>query len=153
MVPIDVPSLRARREDIPDLAQHFFKRLAATYGKPPQALTARALEVLGRYDWPGNIRELENLTERLVVVCDAPEIDSEDLPLDLSMAADLAREIDPRESHASAMATFEKSYLRRVLQQNGWKRRPAAEQLGIGYSTLKGKLRAYSLGNESDDDS
>ena len=69
------------------------------------------------------------------------------------MAADLAREIDPRESHASAMATFEKSYLRRVLQQNGWKRRPAAEQLGIGYLTLKGKLRAYSLGNESDDDS
>ena len=152
VVPIEVPSLRSRREDIADLTQHFFKRLAATYGKPPQKFTPRALEVLGRYDWPGNIRELENLIERLVVVCDATEIDAEDIPLDVSMAADLAREVDPKESHASAMASFEKGYLRRVLQQNGWKRRPAAEQLGIGYSTLKGKLRAYSLGNDAEDE-
>jgi DNA-binding NtrC family response regulator len=145
VVPIELPPLRARREDIPDLARYFLGRFAAIYGRSPQALTEAALEVLTRYSWPGNIRELENLMERLVVVCDAQEIDPNDLPLDFSVVADLTREVDSSASFTSAVASFEKAYLRKVLRQNNWHRRRAAEQLGIGYSTLKSKLKAYGL--------
>jgi DNA-binding NtrC family response regulator len=152
IIPIELPPLRARREDIPELARHFLARFASAYGRPPQTLTDAALDVLARYSWPGNIRELENLIERLAVICDATVIDTADLPLDLSVAADLARERPAEGSFATVVAAFEKSYLRKVLQQNGWHRRRAAEQLGIGYSTLKAKLRAYGLTPSDPDD-
>ncbi len=152
VVPIEIPPLRDRREDIRDLAQHFLARFAAAYGRPPQSLSEGAYVVLERYGWPGNIRELENLIERLVVICDAPVIDEAELPLDLSVGAGLAKEAEQESNYAAAMAAFERGYLRRVLAQNGWNRRRAAEQLGIGYSTLKAKLRLYGLAPDGDDD-
>src|SRR5262249_14135018 len=145
VVPIELPPLRARREDVPELARHFLSHFAASYGRPPQTLTNSAIDGRTRYSWPGNIRELENLVERLVVVCDGQVIDATDLPLDFSVVADLAREVERESNFTAAVASFEKGYLRKVLQQNGWNRRRAAEQLGIGYSTLKAKLRAYGL--------
>jgi DNA-binding NtrC family response regulator len=145
VVPIELPPLRNRREDIADLARYFLQRFSATYGQPLQTLSNAAIEVLTRYSWPGNVRELENLMQRLVVVCDSQVIDVNDLPLDFSVVADLSREVEREASFAAAVAAFEKSYLRRVLRQNGWHRRRAAEQLGIGYSTLKAKLKAYGL--------
>ncbi|HUL60417.1 MAG TPA: sigma-54 dependent transcriptional regulator [Anaeromyxobacteraceae bacterium] len=152
VVPVEIPPLRERRDDIRDLAQHFLARFATAYGRPPQALSDGALAVLERYHWPGNIRELENLIERLVVICDAPVIDEAELPLDLSVGAGLAKEAEQESNYAAAMAAFERGYLRRVLAQNGWNRRRAAEQLGIGYSTLKAKLRLHGLAPEGDDD-
>ncbi len=152
VVPIELPPLRARREDIRDLAQHFLSRFAAAYGRPTQTLTDAAVSMLEHYAWPGNIRELENLIERLVVVCDEPVIDESLLPLDLSVSTGLAREAEKESNYAAAMAAFEKGYLRRVLAQCGWNRRKAAEQLGIGYSTLKTKLRLHDLTPAGDDD-
>jgi DNA-binding NtrC family response regulator len=152
VVPIELPPLRDRREDIRDLAQHFLSRFAAAYGRQTQTLSEGAVTVLERYDWPGNIRELENLIERLVVVCDAPTIDESELPLDLSVGAGLTKEAERESNYAAAMAAFERGYLRRVLAQAGWNRRRAAEQLGIGYSTLKAKLRLHGLAPEGDDD-
>jgi DNA-binding NtrC family response regulator len=154
VVPIELPPLRARREDIRDLAHHFLQRFAAAYGRPTQQLTDGAVSMLEQHAWPGNIRELENLVERLVVVCDAPVVDESLLPLDLSVSAGLKEEAEKESNFAAAMAAFEKGYLRRVLAQAGWNRRRAAEQLGIGYSTLKTKLRHYGLtpAGEADDD-
>ncbi len=152
VVPIELPPLRAHREDIPDLARHFLMRFAASYGRPLQALTESAIDVMTRYSWPGNIRELENLIERLVVVCDAQVVDANDLPLDFSFVADLSREVERQSNFVAAVASFEKGYLRKVLQQNGWHRRRTAEQLGIGYSTLKAKLKVYGLTRGDDDE-
>jgi DNA-binding NtrC family response regulator len=154
VVPIELPPLRARREDIRDLAHHFLQRFSATYGRPTQQLTDGAVAMLEQHAWPGNIRELENLVERLVVVCDAPVVDESMLPLDLSVSAGLKEEAEKESNFAAAMAAFEKGYLRRVLAQAGWNRRKASEQLGIGYSTLKTKLRHYGLtpAGEADDD-
>ncbi len=154
VVPIVIPPLRERREDIRDLAQHFLSRYAAAYGRQAQALTDDAVAVLEHHSWPGNIRELENLVERLAVVCDDPVIDESLLPLDLSVSAGLAQEAEKESNFSAAMAAFEKGYLRRVLSQCGWNRRRAAERLGIGYSTLKTKLRLYGLtpaGDAEDD--
>ncbi len=156
VVPIELPPLRARREDIRDLAHFFLTKFAAAYGRPPQTLTEGAFQLLEHHTWPGNIRELENLIERLVVVCDASVIDESLLPLDISVTAGLAKEAEKEANHTAAMAAFEKGYLRRVLAQCGWNRRRASEQLGIGYSTLKTKLRLYGLspldGTEAPDD-
>jgi DNA-binding NtrC family response regulator len=152
VVPIELPPLRARREDIPELAKNFLARFAAAYGRTPPTLTDAAIELLVRHAWPGNIRELENLMERMVVVCDAPTIDANDLPLELSLQADLEQVAERESTFAAAVGSFEKSYLRKMLKQNGWNRRRAADQLGIGYSTLKAKLKAHGLTPEGEED-
>jgi DNA-binding NtrC family response regulator len=154
VVPIELPPLRDRREDIRDLALHFLHRYAAAYGRPTQTLTEPAIHMLEHHAWPGNIRELENLIERLVVVCDDAVVDESVLPLDLTVGAGLSREAEKESNFAAATAAFEKGYLRRILAQCGWNRRRAAEQLGIGYSTLKAKLRLHGLTpqGEADDD-
>jgi DNA-binding NtrC family response regulator len=152
VVPIELPPLRDRREDTRELAEHFLARFGAAYGRHVQTLSEGAATILERYGWPGNIRELENLIERLVVICDQPVIDESDLPLELSVDAGLSKEAERESNYAAAMAAFERGYLRRVLAQNAWNRRRAAEQLGIGYSTLKAKLRLHGLAPEGDDD-
>ena len=156
VVPIELPPLRARREDVRELAQHFLARFAAAYGRPQQTLTDDAVSLLQSYSWPGNIRELENLVERLVVVCDSPVVDEADLPLEIAVNAGLAREAERESTFNAAMSAFEKGYLRKMLAQVGWNRRRAAEQLGMGYSTLKTKLKLHGIGrgheNDADDE-
>ncbi|HEU4384245.1 MAG TPA: sigma-54 dependent transcriptional regulator [Anaeromyxobacteraceae bacterium] len=152
VVPVVLPPLRDRREDIRELALHFLHRYAGAYGRPPQTLTDPAIHLLEHHGWPGNIRELENLIERLVVVCDDPVVDESMLPLDLTVGAGLAREAEKESNFAAATAAFERGYLRRVLAQCGWNRRRAADQLGIGYSTLKAKLRLHGLTPQGEPD-
>ena len=152
VVPIELPPLRSRREDIRELAEHFVTRFAAAYGRPPQTLTDGAVALLQRYGWPGNIRELGNLVERLVVVCDAPVVDETELPLEIAVNAGLAREAERESTFNAAMSVFEKGYLRKVLAQMGWNRRRAAERLGIGYSTLKAKLKLHGIGPAVEDE-
>ena len=152
VVPIEVPPLRERREDIPELAQHFLSRFATQHGRPLQTLSPEAGQVLVQHQWPGNIRELENLMERLVVVCDSQVIEESDLPLDIAVSAGLSREAEKAENLNAAMAAFEKGFVRKVLARNHWNRKRTSEQLGIGYSTLKSKLRAYGIGSDTDVD-
>ena len=152
VVPIEVPPLRERREDIQELAQHFLARYAAEYGRPQQTLSPEAAQALQLHNWPGNIRELENLMERTVVVCDAQIIEESDLPLDIAVSGGLSREAEKAENLAAAMAAFEKGFVRKVLARNLGNRRRTSEQLDIGYSTLKAKLRAYGIGSDSDND-
>jgi DNA-binding NtrC family response regulator len=152
VVPIHLPPLRERRDDIRDLAQHFLGRFALKNGRPRQSLSDAAAQVLEAYRWPGNIRELENTMERLVCICDSAIIEESDLPLEISVAAGLRQEAERETSLNAAIAAFEKGYLRKVLVQNKWHRRRTAEQLGIGYSTLKVKLKSYGIGPIDGDD-
>ena len=152
VVPIQMPPLRERREDIGELAQHFLGRFCVQHGRPRQQLSDAAVQILETYAWPGNIRELENLIERLVVVSDSAIIEESDLPLELSVAAGLQREAERESSLTAAMSAFEKGYLRKMLKLNHWNRRHTAEHLGIGYSTLKAKLKSYEIGPADGDD-
>ncbi|MCP6756497.1 hypothetical protein NL533_33220, partial [Klebsiella pneumoniae] len=68
VIPIHVPPLRERREDVPLLAEHFLKEFTTAYGRKPKDLTEEALRALGEYPWPGNVRELRNLMERIVIM-------------------------------------------------------------------------------------
>jgi DNA-binding NtrC family response regulator len=155
VVPIDLPPLRERREDIADLARHFLALNAAEHGGAPQTLSDGALQLLERYRWPGNIRELENVMARMAVICDSPIIEESDLPYDFALGADteLAVPSDGQNLEA-AMLAFETSFLRKALKKNGWNKKATAARLGIGYSTLKAKLKAYGIvaGDDRDDE-
>jgi DNA-binding NtrC family response regulator len=151
VVPIQVPPLRDRREDIRELAQHFLCRSAVQIGRMPQTLAEGAAQLLEGYAWPGNIREMQNLMERMSALCESQVIEESDLPLEFVVAAGLRREAERETSLTSAMSAFEKGFLRKVLVQNGWNRRRTAESLGIGYSTLKSKLKSYGIGVDDED--
>ena len=151
VVPIQVPPLRERREDIRELAHHFLARSAVQMGRIPQVLSDGAAQLLETYGWPGNIRELQNLLERMAVLCESQIIEESDLPLEFVVAAGLRRDAERETSLQSAMSAFERGFLKKTLAQNGWNRRRTAEGLGIGYSTLKAKLKSYGIGSDEDD--
>jgi transcriptional regulator with PAS, ATPase and Fis domain len=154
VVPIELPPLRTRREDIRDLAQHFLARTAAEHGRAPQTVSDGALQLLERYPWPGNIRELENIMARMTVVCDSEVIEEADLPYDFALAAAVTPDEESGvQSLEAATLAFEKSFLRKALKRNQWNRKRAAEQLEIGYSTLKAKLKTYGIvAGDTDED-
>src|SRR5919201_1611360 len=152
LVPIELPPLRERREDIRDLAQHFLARNAAEHGRPPQTLSDGALQLLERYRWPGNIRELENIMARMTVVCDSQVIEESDLPYDFALTTSATPEEETGQSLEAAILAFEKSFLRKALKRNQWNRKRTAEQLQIGYSTLKAKLKTYRIVEGADGD-
>jgi two-component system, NtrC family, response regulator len=154
VVPIELPPLRERMDDIRDLAQHFLARNAAEHGRAPQTLSDGALQLLERYRWPGNIRELENIMARMTVVCDSEVIEESDLPYDFALTASATPEAETEQSLDAALLAFEKSFLRKALKRNQWNRKKTAEQLRIGYSTLKAKLKSYGIvaGADGDED-
>src|SRR3954469_3454381 len=154
VVPIELPPLRERREDIADLARHFLARNAAEHGGAPQTLSDGALQLLERYRWPGNIRELENVMARMAVICESPIIEESDLPYDYALGADERAVPNDGQNLDAAMLAFETSFLRKALKKNGWNKKATAAKLGIGYSTLKAKLKAYGIvaGDDRDDE-
>lgn len=143
VIPIKLPPLRERKEDIPALAAHFLgKRRAA--GKEKQ-ITAAGLELLMNYSWPGNIRELENLLERLQVISPGEEIDPQLIAAQLgggSFSAASNYEHLPLEE---ALAVFERNLILHALKKAQGVKNQAAKLLGIRTSTLYYKLEKYGL--------
>ena len=140
VIPIKLPPLRERTEDIPQLADFFLKRYNTRFRKKIQGVTDATMAMLQRYHWPGNIRELENLVERLVAVSDKDYLSEEDLPLDFHFAQ-LEPQIRRTDSlFEDATNAFERNFMLRALEKNGWNVTGTAEYLGIPLSTLKYKM-------------
>jgi len=140
VIPIKLPPLRERGEDVPQLVDFFLKRYNTKFHKSIKGVTPPAVDVLRKYWWPGNIRELENLIERLVAVSDKDYISEEDLPLEFHFA-----QLEPQDEHTenlfeAATNTFERNFILRALEKNGWSVTNTAEYLGIPLSTLKYKM-------------
>ena len=89
--------------------------------------------------------------ERLATLCESQIVEESDLPLEFVVAGGLKLRAERETSLAAALDAFEKGYLKKVLAQSGWNRRLAAQHLGIGYSTLKGKLKDYGIGADEED--
>lgn len=143
VIPIHLPPLRERKEDIPLLVDHFIKKYSRRVGKDIAAASRRAMLVLTEYNWPGNIRELDNTIERAVVLARGPEIEVEDL-----MSHGISMGI-PALAWAGgqfkALEAVEKEYIAAVLRdQNGNKGRAAAI-LGIDRKTLWAKIKKFGL--------
>jgi DNA-binding NtrC family response regulator len=140
VIPIKLPPLRERTEDIPQLAEFFLQRYNTRFRKRVLGITDTTMEMLKRHWWPGNIRELENLIERLVAVSDKEYISEEDLPLEFHFAQLEPRSGRPDNLFEDATNTFERNYILRALEKCGWNVTATAEYLGIPLSTLKYKM-------------
>lgn len=137
VVTIDVPPLRDRKEDIPLLANHFLHKFALANSKKVEAISGEAMEILIRYNWPGNIRELENVIERAVVICKNNEIVTDDLSEVIKKSAN---DTIPRTLDES-----EKQHITRILNENNWNIKKSAEDLGIDRVTLYNKIKKYDI--------
>jgi DNA-binding NtrC family response regulator len=140
VIPMRLPALRDRIEDLPELAHFFLRRYNAKFHKRVQGIADSTLLILGNYWWPGNIRELENLVERLVAVSDKDWITDEDLPYELHVAQ-IDREGPAAENLLErAVSTFERNFIIRALEKSRWNVTATARTLGIPLSTLKFKM-------------
>ncbi len=154
--PITVPPLRARREDIDPLAEFFIQKFARELGKPKLTITPEARASLRSYDWPGNIRELENTIERAAILCDRNSIDVKDLSIasDNRGGAELLRsalDLTGTLSEAVDRATraVERAKIVDALRLHG-SRPEAAEALGISARTLQAKLKELGIDERED---
>src|SRR3989475_2343762 len=140
VIPIKLPPLRERTEDVPQLADFFLRRYNTRFRKKILGVTESTMSVLKKYWWPGNIRELENLIERLVAVSDKEYISEEDLPLEFHFAQ-LEPQGTPTDSlFEDATNAFERNFILRALEKCGWNVTGTAEYLGVPLSTLKYKM-------------
>jgi DNA-binding NtrC family response regulator len=145
VIPIKLPPLRERVEDLPELARFFLHRYNTKFRKHVEGLSDAAVRMLTAYWWPGNIRELENLVERLVAITDKTWITEDDLPFEFRMA-ELDRDARKGESlFQEAMTAFERNLLIRALEKNGWNVTGTARYLGLPLSTLKFKLEKLDV--------
>jgi len=147
VLPVFVPPLRERVEDVPLLADHFMAMLAREYGRRPKALDPDAVAVLQRYRWPGNVRELRNLVERLMIMVPGDRVSSRDL----SFLQQEAEGPPPPERPTSmaplhhARDAFEKEYILRALANQQGNMSRTAEVLGVERSNLYRKMRAFGI--------
>lgn len=140
VIPITIPPLRERREDIPALAELFLKEFALAYRKRPKNLTPSAVDTLCSYSWPGNIRQLKNLIERLVITCPTDSIAAKDLPPEIRSVPRPAT-FNLREN----LNQMERELVQKALDEVDGHREKAAELLGISVRTLHYKLKQLKL--------
>jgi transcriptional regulator with PAS, ATPase and Fis domain len=140
VIPVRMPALRDRIEDLPELARFFIRRYNQKFRKGIQGIADSTLRILSSYWWPGNIRELENLIERIVAVTDKDWITDEDLPYELHVAQLDAEGPSSENLLERAVTTFERNFLIRALEKSSWNVTATARTLGIPLSTLKFKI-------------
>ncbi|MEK6576932.1 MAG: sigma-54 dependent transcriptional regulator, partial [Nitrospirota bacterium] len=147
VVPITVPTLRERKEDILPLIEHFLKKFSNEMKRPLKGLSPKARELLLKYPYPGNVRELENAIERAMAMGRGEEIQPLDLPEEIrSIEGTTATESAGMEEYASlkkAVEGFERAYISRTLKQASGNKTRAAEILGISRKTLWEKCKHY----------
>ena len=164
VIPIHVPPLRERAEDIPLLVKHFLNQLGRENNRRPKQMTPAAMDVLRRYRWRGNIRELRNTIERLIIMTEGEAIDAPDLPESLKSdkaaprAAAAAGTAVPSAAGAGSDAgtlrefkeSAERAWLVEKLRENAWNISKTAEVIGTPRSNLYKKLEQYAIRQETD---
>jgi len=140
-VEISLPPLRARRDDIPALADHFVALYARKYNMPAKALTGAARERLAAYAWPGNVRALRHAIERAMIMSEGPALDEDDFLLADEEPAALLAEDDDRFN----LSDLEKKTIERALKKNAGNVSHAAAELGLTRASLYRRLQKYGL--------
>ena len=157
VIPIDVPPLRERPEDVPPLVRHYMDYFSRENNVRPKRITQAALDVLQRHRWKGNIRELRNTVERLIIMTGADTIDAVDLPDVLRSPALAAGSGGPSETDGGKAGTLrgfkdnaERAFLVSKLRENGWNISKTAEIIDTPRSNLYKKLEQYQISQETD---
>jgi two-component system NtrC family response regulator len=147
VVPIELPPLRARSEDIPDLVCDCFNQSTTKYGRKNLTFPQDLLVYFSQYHWPGNIRQLQNLIERMVVLCPRDEFTVDDLPefLRQRVPSPTAPNSIPE---GMTLDAVEKEVIRRALEKSSWNQSRTAQQLGITRKILISRIARYGLARE-----
>lgn len=146
VIPLELPPLRQRHDDIPELVSHFFLKAKARLGRPDVRLPTALLAYFQRYSWPGNIRELENIIERLVVLSRDEEITLEDLPEYLRREKS-DTDADSLELHPDGISldAVERDLIQRAMEKFHWNQSQAARYLDISRKTLIYRLEKHGI--------
>ena len=162
VIPIYVPPLRERADDVPMLVKHFLNQLGRENNRRPKQVTPAAMEVMRRYRWRGNIRELRNTIERMIIMTEGETIDVADLPETLKSDKAPPRPAAPGTAPAASSAasdagtlrefkeSAERAWLVEKLRENGWNISKTAEVIGTPRSNLYKKLEQYAIRQETD---
>ncbi len=142
IVPIRIPPLRERKEDIPLIIDNFIHHFNTIYKSNVRGISQKALGLLVQYNWPGNIRELENAIEYAFVLCDCPFIEAEHLPVKIR---NLILQDTETGSLPLSLGEIEKRAITRALQRNNFKRLATARELHIDKNTLRRKIKKYNI--------
>jgi two-component system response regulator PilR (NtrC family) len=145
VIELPIPPLRKRPEDIPLLARHILDLLARQHGLEKPDLTAMALNKLKQYDFPGNVRELENILERAVTLFDGKQLEADDLSLPESHQSDgLSR--PGNQPLEDQMEQLERQAITQALEATRWNRTAAAKKLGMSLRSLRYRLEKLGIG-------
>ncbi len=147
VVTICLPPLRERREDIPPLIEYFLKKYNLENGKTVASLSREARDVLLQYHFPGNVRELENIIERAVVLCRGNVLEVQDLPLSLREAKmeALLEQAKRKETLPDVLEEVERELILKALEKSGGVQTRAADELGISERVLRYKMKKYRI--------
>ncbi len=145
VINVELPALRERRSDISLLAQSFLQDLREDTNRPISGFSEEALGALEGYAWPGNIRELQNVVERAVLLGKGDVIESGDLPRDVSGGASIALPRVGSMTLKEALEEPERQIILDVLESNGWNRNATADALGVNRTTLYKKMKKLGL--------
>jgi DNA-binding NtrC family response regulator len=138
VIPIFIPPLRERKDDIPLLASHFLQKYSYERGKEVKSFSPEVMEILLSHSWPGNVRELENVIEHATIIAKQDKIILKDLPHFL-----LQRPLPVQEF--TTLQDYEKNLIFKTLQETNWNKHKTAKRLNINRSTLYGKMKRYGL--------
>jgi Response regulator containing CheY-like receiver, AAA-type ATPase, and DNA-binding domains len=140
-ISVHLPPLRERREDIMPLANAFLKRFVAQSNRPIRGFTPAAVDRLTAFEWPGNVRQLQNEVQRAVLLCESNEIDSTDLSI-----TSLRSEAEaPTDTNFTLLEGVERNAIVQMLKETGGNKLETAKRLGIGRQTLYNKIKAYGI--------
>jgi two-component system NtrC family response regulator len=146
VVKITIPPLRERKEDIPPLCDYFIKKFAEENNKDIKGISREGFDAIMKYDFPGNVRELENIIERAVILCRGNQITLDDLPQNIFSAINVGQNIeDGSQSLEGKVETLEKREILSALLRSGWNQSKAARQLGLTERKLRYKIQKYGI--------
>jgi two-component system response regulator HydG len=144
VVPLHVPPLRERPDDIPLLVEHFLRKACASEGVPCKHFDVEAAQLLKQHAWPGNVRELENIIERAVILVDAAEISPDALPPAVVRGSS-SPSTEKLMEGTPTLEALERRYITKILDESNWRKKRASQILGIDASTLYRKIQRYHL--------
>ncbi len=144
VVLLEIPPLRERIEDLPELASYFLNKYIIKNNKKISKITESAISSLKKYSWPGNVRELENTIERIVALSNSSQIDLEDLPAEIRNPT-ISDESNATNSQENSLEELEKKHILQVLSESNFNKSKAAEKLGIDRTTLYRKAQKYGI--------
>ena len=152
--PIAMPALRERPGDVPLLARHFVKRTAQNMGLPEPQLDEQTLVALSTYAWPGNIRELQNVVDRAVLMCENGRLEPHHLPADLrgqspAAVGTTSGHFTPPNGEVTPLAEQERSLIVNALHQCDWNQSEAARRLGISRDLLRTRVKKHNISRPS----